>query len=178
MRRIIGLALIIALTALSSVAEQLRDQLWQSYQGYTSPYLAALPRGATRLPMSPRVVVVLVRALRLAESKQMPTLNDLRQHGADVTIALTPPAYQLPTTFGLLSGATPDTHGVTSNGNLRQLPDTIFGALQTITRSVAIVGESTWADWFESNANTNTLRIEQPDEPDSAARDGQAIELA
>jgi uncharacterized membrane protein len=174
MRRIIGIALIVVLTALSTLAEQTRDQLWQAYQKYTSPFITKLPRGATRMPMAPRVVVVLVRTLREAESRQMPTLNALRMRGADVTLELTPPNYRQPATLGLISGSKPEVYGLTSNGYPRVLPDTLFDTLQTITRTVAIIGSSDWTDRYERAG----LRILQPDDPDRAARDGQAIELA
>ncbi len=174
MRRIIGIALIVVLTALTGLADSTRDQLWQSYGAYTSPFLAELPRGATRQPMSPRVVVVLVRALRLAESRQMPTLNALRERGADITIELSPPAYRIPTIVGLLSGTRPETHGITTNNSPRLWPDTIFPALQTFTRTVAIVGQSPWGDWFDGNAQ----RFDTPDEAEPATRDGQAIDMA
>jgi len=187
MRRIIGILLILVLTVIAPAAKQVRDGLWQSYQGYLSPYLTPVPRGQARLPMAPRVVVVLVRALRLAESRQMPTLNNLRERGADVTLEVPPPTYHLPAAFGLLSGARPEVHGITANTRMHQRPDTVIDALQTITRSITIVGEDNWADWFEGAAASSVtsaapaptgLHIEQPDAPDAATRDGQAIELA
>ncbi len=104
MRRIIGPLLIIALTLLAGFAEQVRDGLWQGYQNYITPYAGPLPAGAIRPPLAPRVVVMLVHGLRLDASNQMPSLNALRQRGADVIIEVPPPTYRLPATYGWLSG--------------------------------------------------------------------------
>ena len=109
MRRIIGLVLIIVLTLLAGFAEQVRDGLWQSYQTYTTPFTGPLPAGAARPPLAPRVVLLLVRGLRLDASNQMPSLNALRQRGANVIIELPAPTYRMPATYGWMSGAWPDT---------------------------------------------------------------------
>lgn len=175
MRRIFGLLLIVALTLLAGFAEQVRDGLWQGYQSYITPYTGPLPAGATRLPLAPRVVVLLVHGLRLDSSNQMPSLNALRQRGANVILTLPEPTYRLPATYGWLSGATPDTHGVTTNDAQRlAVPDTLFKSLQAAGRPAAIVGSMKWNDLFEGI----TQRIEITDEDDPALSDTQAVNLA
>lgn len=175
MRRIIGLILIIVLTLLAGVAEQVRDGLWQSFGSYITPYAGPLPAGAIRPPLAPRVVVLLVHGLRLDASNQMPSLNALRQRGANVIIEAPAPTYRLPATYGWLSGATPDTHGVTTNDAQRlAVPDTLFKSLQAAGRPTAIVGSMKWNDLFEGI----TQRIEITDEDDSALSDQQAVKLA
>lgn len=175
MRRIIGLALIVALTVIASVAERTMTQLWQGYQSYASPYLQPLPSGSSRSPMSRRLVVVLVHGLRLAESRQMPAANALRARGADITVEAPPPTYRMPAWFGLLTGARPETHGLTTDASPRfAIPDTLFRALQSAGRPTAVVGTSAWTDLFENAVS----RLEIVDEEDPARRDNQAAELA
>lgn len=175
MRRIIGLMLIVALTVLAGFAEQVRDGLWQSYQTYITPYAGPLPAGTVRPPLAPRVVVLLVHGLRLDASNQMPSLNALRQRGANVIVESLAPTYRLPATYGLLTGATPDTHGVTTNDAQRlAVPETLFQSLQAAGRPTAIVGSRKWNDLFEGV----TQRIEITDEDDPALSDTQAVNLA
>jgi hypothetical protein len=175
MRRIIGLVLILVLTVLAALAEQVRDGLWQSYTTYITPYAGPLPAGAIRPPLAPRVVVLLVHGLRLDASNQMPSLNALRQRGANVIVESPAPTFRLPATYGWLTGATPDTHGVTTNDAQRlAVPQTLFQSLQAAGRPAAIVGSSKWNDLFEGV----TQRIEITDEDDPALSDQQAVKLA
>jgi len=171
----LAVALLIALAALAPFAEQARAHLWQSYAGYASPFLDELPAGAARPPLAQRVVVVLVRGLRLAESRRMPTLNALRQRGADVTIEASPPTYRLPATFTWLSGAWPETHGVTTNNALLlSRPDTLLRAIQASGWAVAFVG----SDRLYDQLGIAAQRLELVDELEPARRDQQAAELA
>ncbi len=171
----IAVALIVALSALATLAEQTRTQLWLGYANYPSPFLENLPTGAARPPLSQRVVVVMVRGLRLAESRQMPALNALRAQGADVTIESKPPTYRLPATFNWLSGAWPDTHGVTTNGaRASGDPDTILRAVQANGQAIAFIGSDQLSDLL----GITPQRIELVDDLEPAQRDQQAIELA
>lgn len=175
MRRIIGLSLIALLTLLAGFAEQVRDGFWQSYQTYTTPFAGPLPAGALRPPLAPRVVLMLVRGLRLDASNQMPSLNALRRRGADIIIESPPPTYRLPATFGWMSGATPDIHGVTTNDSPRlAVPDTLFKSLQAAGRPAAIVGSSQLNELLEGTAQ----RTEVTDEDDAALSDTQAVNFA
>jgi hypothetical protein len=175
MRRIIGLTLIVLLTLLAPLAEQVRDGLWQSYQAYITPFAGPLPAGALRPPLAPRVVLLLVHGLRLDASNQMPSLNALRGRGADIIIESPPPTFRLPATFGWISGATPDAHGVTTNDSPRMaLPDNLFESLQAASRPVAIVGSSSLYALLEGTAQ----RVEITDEDDPALSDQQAVNRA
>lgn len=181
MRRIVDsafaitVALLIALTLTATFAEQARAQLWQRYADYTSPFLEPLPSGASRQPLAQRVVVVLVRGLRLDESRQMPALNALRARGADVTIESRPPTYHLAATLTWLSGAWPETHGATTNSALLLArPDTILRAVQASGKVTAFVGSDQLSDLL----GTALQRVELVDDLEPAQRDQQAIELA
>lgn len=168
------IVLIIALTLAAAFAEQVRARLWQSYADYASPFLGALPTGVAVPPASQRLVIVVIHGLRLAESRQMPTLNALRAQGADVTIALGPPTFRLPATFGWLSGARPETHGVTTNAPRSIGPDTLLRAAQAGGRTIALVGSDQLYDLFGQFAQ----RAELVDDLEPARRDQQAVELA
>jgi hypothetical protein len=174
MRRFIGIALIVLLTVLATVAEQTRAQLWQGFESYASPYLGPLPSGATQQLINRRTVVVLVRGLRLAESRQMPALNALRERGADVTVELSPPTYRTPAWFSLFSGARPDVHGVTVNTLPTTRPDTLFRALQSAGRGVAVIASADWNDLVEGAVQ----RLEIVEEADPALHDTQAVNTA
>ncbi|MCS6848427.1 MAG: hypothetical protein RMN52_12035 [Anaerolineae bacterium] len=168
-------ALLVVLTLVTTLARQMRTQLWQRYVNYASPFLGELPSGAPRQPLAQRVVVVLVRGLRLDESRQMPALNALRARGADVTIESRPPTYRLAATFTWLSGAWPETHGATTNSALLLArPDTILRAVQASDKATAFVGSDQLSDLLGAALQ----RVELVDDLEPAQRDQQAIELA
>ncbi|MFC1466501.1 MAG: hypothetical protein ACFLMY_16790 [Candidatus Brachytrichaceae bacterium NZ_4S206] len=171
----ITVALLIALTLTATFAEQARAQLWQRYANYTSPFLAPLPSGTSRQPLAQRMVVVLARGLRLVESRQMPALNAWRARGADIIVESRPPTYRLATTLTWLSGAWPETHGVTTNSTIL-LPqsDTILRALQASGKATAFVGSDPLSDLLGATLQ----RIELVDDLEPAQRDQQAVELA
>jgi hypothetical protein len=174
MRRIIGLVLIIVLTIVASLAETARSDLWVSFRDYNSPYLADLPAGNARPPVTQRVVVVLVRGLRLDDSRQMSTLNDLRARGSDLVVQQDPPTYRLPAWETLFTGARAETHGVTTDfsthaGNASSL----FSELQLTGQGSAIIGSQALGDVFGNDVQ----RFELVDNTNVAERDDDAIRL-
>ncbi len=174
MRRIIGLALIVALTMLAALAADLRDTVWASYQNYASPYLAKLPGGLPRQALTPRTVLVLVRGLRLDASRQMPALNALREQGADNILVLQSPTYRLPSWLTLMSGAGAPVHGVTNNAPPRIGDvDTIFNTLRLSGQNAALIGSQLLLDVFG-----DVGRFEQIDDLDMNARDDAALAAA
>jgi Type I phosphodiesterase / nucleotide pyrophosphatase len=173
-RHIFGFLLLIALTLAPAIARQVRDDLWASYRTYASPYLAELPAGTGRPALSPRVVCVLVRGLRLEESRNLPTLQTLRQKGLDATVALAPPTYRVPSWIGFASGATPEVHGMTRNDVGLPQVDTIFKQLRAANKNAAVIGTIQWSDWF----GPDLARFEETIEPEINARDDAAINTA
>ena len=174
MRRIVGLILVIALTIFATLAETFRNNLWISYRDYTSPYLADLPAGAARASPSPRVVLVLVRGLRLDSSRQMATLNELRKRGADLVVQYEPPTYRLPVWSTLMSGATAETHGITTNYAPRtDSSSSIFHEMQLAGEPAAIVGSQALGDAFGAEVQ----RFEPVDNPDLERHDDDAIRI-
>ena len=174
MRRIIGLVLIIVLTIVASLAETVRSNLWASYRDYNSPYLADLPAGTARQPVTQRVVVVLVRGLRLDDSRQMSTLNDLRGRGSDLVVQQDPPTYRLPAWETLFTGARAETHGVTTNFSTHAgTASSVFSELQLTGQGSAIIGSQALGDVFGNDVQ----RFELVDNTNVAERDDDAIRL-
>jgi len=169
MRPLIGLALVIVLTVLATLADVARTKLWDSYINYTSPYLAPLPQDAPEPALTPRVVMVLVRGLRADVSRSLPTLNKLRENGADITLELDPPLLRLPLLMTLFSGANVETHGISANQGLRDQvgADTIFLELHTREKFSSIVGSEVWDTLFGS-----TVSLEYADNDEQAVQAG------
>lgn len=172
MRRIIGLILIVALTIAASLASSFRDTLWAGYRDYISPYVTELPAGPPRPALSPRVVVVLARGLRMDASRQMDTLNDLRRRGADVTLMLDAPTYRLPRWLTLISGAAANIHGMTNNYPARLSDaDTVVQQAQANGRNTAFIGSQEFDEILGAGAG----RFELTEGLDMNERDDLAI---
>lgn len=172
MRRIIGLILVIALTVAASLASSFRDRLWAEYRDYISPWLAELPAGPARPALSPRMVVVVARALRMDASRRMNTLNEMRRRGADVTLMLDAPTYRLPRWLTLISGAPARTHGVTTNYPARLgSADTLIRQAQANGRNTAFIG----SQQFDEILGAGAGRFELTEGFDMNTRDDVAI---
>jgi hypothetical protein len=83
---------------------------------YQRPWAAdQAPSGEPAAADAPRAVLVIVDGLRSDVTDEMPNYQTLRQYGADM-VAVTPePSLSYPTWTTILSGATPDVSGVTTN---------------------------------------------------------------
>ncbi len=174
MRRIAGLALVIALSIFAAFVESFRNNLWIGYRGYESPYLGDLPVGAARPAASQRVIIVLVRGLRLDEARAMPALNDLRNKGSALTVQHEPPAYRAPAWATLVSGAGAEIHGVTTNNSLRAPQySSLIHLAQSAGLAVSAVGSQSLADTMGSDAQ----RFEVVNNTDVAQRDDDAVRL-
>ncbi|MDZ4179283.1 MAG: alkaline phosphatase family protein [Coriobacteriia bacterium] len=64
---------------------------------------------------TPRAVLVIVDGLRLDVTEQMSQLRTLRQYGGDMVATTPQPSLSYPTWTTILSGASPDVSGVTTN---------------------------------------------------------------
>lgn len=169
MRPLIGLILIVVLTLLAALAQATSGQLWESYVNYRSPYLAALPQDAPEPALTARVILVLVNGLRADQSRNIASLNRLRERDntADITLELDPPLWRLPLLMTLFSGASAETHGVLAEQSLRNNlgANTIFLELQNRDKFSSVVGSEVWDGLFGS-----TLSLEY------AVTDEQAVQ--
>ena len=174
MRRIIGLVLVVTLTIFATLVENYRNNLWVSYRDYRSPYVADIPSGLARTPLSARVVTILIRGLRLSTSQQMPTLNALREKGASFIIQNEPPTFRLPVWTTLISGASTEIHGVTTNqaGRLSN-SSSIFREVQLSGGSVAVIGSQSLGDTLGAEVQ----RFEVVENPDITQRDDDAVRI-
>ncbi|MCW1967862.1 MAG: hypothetical protein KIH69_007055 [Anaerolineae bacterium] len=167
----IGLVLIVALTLLAALAQAASGQVWASYANYRSPYLAALPQDTPEPALTSRVIVVLVRGLRADQSRNIASLNRLRErdNSADITLELDPPLWRLPLLMTLFSGANAETHGAIAGQGLHTNlgANTIFLELQKRDKFSSVVGSDTWDRLFGS-----TLSLEY------AMTDEQATQAA
>jgi hypothetical protein len=84
-----------------------------SLTAYRSPLAETPPTPGAALgePLTRRVVVVLIDALRVdtaADPDTMPILDELRQQGASATVHSRPPSFSAPSWTTILTGAWPD----------------------------------------------------------------------
>ncbi len=116
------LALVVALGA-AYAAYELAGYSWNQVVEYRTPFgdysrpwqSAAAPTPAKETTASPRVVLVICDGLRLDATEKMSSLRTLRQYGADMIATTAQPSLSYPTWTTILSGATPDISGVTTN---------------------------------------------------------------
>ncbi|MCL4504461.1 MAG: alkaline phosphatase family protein [Chloroflexi bacterium] len=175
MRRIVGLALVIALSIFAAFVVTFRNNLWISYRGYNSPYLADLPLGSVRAAPSQRVVLVLVRGLRLDEAREMPNLSALRDSGSALTVQHEPPTFRLPSWATLTSGASAEIHGITTNNSPRATRySSLIQVAQSAGQKVSAVGSQSLADMLDGDVQ----RFEVVDNSDVSQRDDDAVRLA
>jgi hypothetical protein len=105
----------------------------------------------------------------------MTGLNELRARGADIIVQHKPPTYRLSSWTTLLSGATPETHGVTTNQAPRTvIPESLFHAAQVAGVPTALVGSQLLGDVFADDVQ----RFELIETPDVTQRDDDAIRMA
>jgi hypothetical protein len=112
-----------------------------------------VPGSALGTPITRRVVIVLIDALRVDTSSNnatMPYLNELRGQGVSATVHSRPPSYSEPAYTTILTGAWPDINdGPTINQEYAVIPvftqDDIFSAAHRAGLHTAISGYY----WFE-----------------------------
>jgi len=94
----------------------LADRAWTQVVDYAPAYTQLdLPASTAGEPIADRVVYVIVDGMRESISREMETLEDLREHGTDVVATTSQPSLSFPTWTTLLSGTPHSIHGVTTN---------------------------------------------------------------
>src|SRR5262245_53420089 len=97
------------------VAPGLGERSFTSVSLYQSPYLGELPLGEAGTPVTTNVVLVVVDGLRLDTSRQLPTLNQLREQGADRVAIVGEPSFSRPGYTVMMTGGWQEQDGVTTN---------------------------------------------------------------
>jgi hypothetical protein len=141
-------------------------KLMDSAQAYRSPLVnnPPLPGDALGTPISRRVIVILVDALRYdtsTNSSVMPVLNELRAEGAYAAMHSQPPSFSAPAWATILTGAWPDINdsqpfNPPAEGSARTFTqDDIFAAAHRLGLKTAVSGYA----WFErmlANSSVDT----------------------
>jgi hypothetical protein len=146
---------IIACLLVAAAAYLWTSRLMESLTAYRSPLHATppAPRQATGSPLSRRVVIVLIDALREDTSLRadvMPFLDELRARGAWTSMHSRPPSYSEPGYTTLFTGAWPDiSDSPTLNADYAQIPawtqDDLFSVVHRVGLRTAVSGYY----WFE-----------------------------
>jgi len=113
----VGLAVsIIAALGIAYGAYTLAGISWDAVAEYRSPYPdVELPVTADAPSRSDRVVLIIIDGLRLDASREMQTLESLREHGRDYVLTAPQPSLSYPNWTTILSGAPPEVSGVVTN---------------------------------------------------------------
>jgi hypothetical protein len=173
--------LIVAL-GVSYAAYTLAGYSWAQVVEYDSPFIAAAngslkdarPALDTPIPgaTARRTVLVLIDGLTDEASRDMASIEALRERGNDVALTVPQPSLSYPTWTTILTGATPQISGVTTNWYEKRVPlETLLDVAKGSGRSVVAVGPSdiatlyatsdvattSYTDWVEGDYVTDTI---------------------
>jgi len=173
---------IIVALAMSYAAYTLAGYSWNQVVEYDSPFLSAAngPLKSARPALgdlipgasSPRTVLVLIDGLTDEASRQMPSIEGLRELGSDVALTVPQPSLSYPTWTTILTGAPPQISGVTTNWYEKRVPlETLMDVAKASGRSVVVAGPNdietlyeasevaatSFTDWSEGDYVTDTI---------------------
>ncbi len=106
---------------LGLAGQALAKHAWTAFTEYQTPFVFSSVETLPAEPLVPGVALFLLDGLRLDISRNLPFLNELRQHGADLEADIGLPSFSLPARATLLSGAWQDVHGQTTNMKPRSI---------------------------------------------------------
>lgn len=146
-------------------APQLGEASFRAVALFPSPYTNPLPnQGLAADPVAEHVLIIVVDGLRVDVSRQMPTLNALRQQGADRILTVGQPSFSLPGWTVLGTGAWQEQSGVTTNFYADSLEiETIFEAAKHAGLSTALVGHEQWGQLYARGIDDERLTVERDD---------------
>jgi len=144
--RILAQALVWAAVGLA--AGKLATHAWRSVNAYQTPYRFS-HAGAPGVERDWRVLLVLVDGLRLDASRSMRSLERVRAQGADLDATASRPSYSRPGRATLVTGASPEIHGATTNRHPGAvLLDNLFRGVARGEGEVAVAGSDLWRSLF------------------------------
>jgi hypothetical protein len=181
-----GLALAICLGG-AYAAYLLAGYSWDQVVEYRTPFgdydrpwaAGRTPPGSPGSPGTPRAVLVMIDGLRVDVTDEMPGYQTLRQYGADM-VAITPqPSLSYPTWTTILSGATPDVSGVTTNWFEGPVPvETLIDTALMSGLTVAVSAPDDFAGLYGADRAQAAYLRPWSEEYMSATYVDQAIEFA
>ncbi|MBE0475978.1 MAG: alkaline phosphatase family protein [Coriobacteriia bacterium] len=138
-------AVLIGLAA-AFAAHRLAGSSWEQVVSYRSPFTATdLPAAGSGPPVAGRLVLVIVDGLGEEASREMNSLERLRDIGADLTLVAGQPSLSYPTWTTLLSGAPPNVSGVTTDRFEERVPvETLLDTALRSGRTVGVVGPTSF----------------------------------
>ncbi len=154
MRRVWPVVLIVILGLVAGYAsyQYLALDTFKAVVNYHSPYqFSDLPasQDVQAPPLTHKVVIFLIDGLRDDVSRQLDTLNALRQKGADLTALAGQPSLSLPGATVLSTGTWQEISGVTTNWySGKVLVDSIWAAARRSGLSTGIVAGESWGTLF------------------------------
>ncbi|MDZ4170381.1 MAG: alkaline phosphatase family protein [Coriobacteriia bacterium] len=115
-------------------AYDMASEAWDGIVDYQTPYLASdLPASYAGPPVAESVILIIVDGLREDASREMSSLESLRDYGASLILTAPQPSLSYPNWTTVLTGTRQDVHGVVTNwheGRIRAetLLDTAYQA--------------------------------------------------
>jgi Type I phosphodiesterase / nucleotide pyrophosphatase len=148
---------VVVCLVLAKASSSLATYSWNQVVDYKSPYVS-VPAPAELVSANPapgsavahRVVLIIVDGLRDDVSRsEMPTVQTLRAHGADFTLTVPQPSLSYPNWTTILTGASPQISGVTTNWFTgRELAPTLIDVARSAGDKVAVAGPTDFTKLF------------------------------
>lgn len=139
---------------------------WDGVVSYRSLYSEEpLPVSEETSAVSSRVVLVIIDGLRLDASRDMSTLEALRDYGSDLTLKTSQPSLSYPNWTTILSGTTQDYHGVVTNWHEGAAPvETLLDTAERAGVSRIVVGPSDIATLYPAAARASASHFREWDD--------------
>lgn len=170
-KRIVVLVVIpLVLAVMGYGGQKVMERSWDRLVDYQSRYTAALPAGEGGEAVTDQVVIVLQDGLRVDTSRQLPTWNEVRARGADLTVRAGQPTLSLPSFTVINTGSYQEINGVVTNWYEGPIPpvDSIYCQAQAQGLTTAMVQEAGGPKLFESCLDYPIFPETPEDDPGAA----------
>ena len=136
------------LVLLAAASAWFADTAWKSVTGYQSPYALDRQFGAGPALVE-RAVLVVLDGLRADRVSELPSFAGLAARGASGVMRTTEPSLSYPARAALVSGASPEVSGVTTNAASGPVPvQSLLGLAGDLGMRVAVFGSGFWPRAF------------------------------
>lgn len=143
-------AAIVGALAAAYLGYSTADRAWSAVVDYDTPFVdEGLPPAAAGPAITDRVVLIIVDGMGEDVSRQMSTLETLREYGSDITVLTGQPSLSYPTWTTILSGAPHAVNGVTTNWyEGRVKVETLIDTALAAKKRVVVVGPPDFEDLY------------------------------